>query len=134
VRTNAPAPSPNSAARAQHATGCRERREKARAGAADVEGPGVFGTERVRDLRRGVGHHRVLAAARDEHQIDLRALHAGVCERSPPGRRRQLGQPRTGLGVAAFVDPGAPHDPVVVNPDRRGDLGVGHDAIGKRAA
>ena len=68
-----------------------ERGEEAGAGAADVEGAGAIGAERVRDLGRRVGHDRVLAAARDEHEIELARIERGVDER---GARRPLRRAR----------------------------------------
>ena len=114
-------------ARLDLAGGDRERGDEAAAGGADVEGAGAGGAELGRDLGRGGGSELVVGDGRDQHEVELGGIGAGGEERLGARFRGPVGERLAGSGEAALADAGPRDDPVLVDPQPRGDLGVGDD-------
>ena len=107
--------------------------DEAGAGGVDVDGAGAGGAERGGDPGRGAGHQLVVGGRRDERPGRASAA-AMPASASASARRRvggELGEPsRRAAAKRRSSDPGALHDPVLVDPEPRGDLGVGDDGRG----
>ena len=89
-----------------------ERREEARAGGADIEGAGAGRAERLGDQRRGVGHDLVGRAGRDQHEVDVGGIDAGLLEGGCGRGGRVRLQPFVRCGDVALADAGAALDPI----------------------
>ena len=110
------------AAGVDHRGAGRQRGDEARAGGADVKSAGAGGAERLGDQRCGVGHDLVGRAGRDQHQVHVGGVDAGLLQRDRCRRCRMGLEALVGRGHVACPDSGTPLDPVRREPQPRLDL------------
>ena len=114
-------------ARAPTGSRCRRRRRRARRrGAA----PSAL---RRRAARRWAVSSSALIGG-DEDQVELGGVDAGAGEGRAPGRGGRSARRSPGGDARRSRMPVRRHDPVLVDPEARGDRGVGEDGLGQRRA
>ena len=118
-------------ARRHHPVGLRKRVHEAGAAGGEVVRGRVLRAQLVGKDRRGRGEHHVRRHGRDDQEVDVRPVAAGLLERLPRCGHREVGERLRVRGDAALADARALDDPLVRRVDHLRELVVRDHPLGR---